>query len=233
MNMDMKKIMFLLLVVFMASSNCLDLCAQKKDVTGCVVDLDGKPVKGARIGVVNTKIIEKTDKKGEFSLKNVLPTDSVVIYLKGNRGARFLLGDVTQLLLKVKSDALVIDNGKGSTNSVSVETLVFKRYGSGSVITAQMIERNGYLTIKEAIKACIPGVNFEYTNGEDKIVIRGSKSLNLSTDPLVILDGAETTFSAADQGCHVNDVQMIEVIKDGLGYGAKGANGVIVIKTKK
>ena len=225
----MKKIMFLLLVVFMASSNCLDLCAQKKDVTGCVVDMDGKPVKGARIGVVNTKIIEKTDKKGEFSLKNVLPTDSVVIYLKGNRGARFLLGDVTQLLLKVKSDALVIDNGKGSTNSVSVETLVFKRYGSGSVITA----RNGYLTIKEAIKACIPGVNFEYTNGEDKIVIRGSKSLNLSTDPLVILDGAETTFSAADQGCHVNDVQMIEVIKDGLGYGAKGANGVIVIKTKK
>ena len=53
----MKKIVFLLLVVFIASSNCLDLCAQKKDVTGCVVDLDGKPVKGARIGVVTLCLV--------------------------------------------------------------------------------------------------------------------------------------------------------------------------------
>ncbi len=229
----MKKSLFLILSFIFASLNCLDLCAQKKEIIGSVVDQEGKPVKGVRIGVVNTKILEKTDKKGEFCLKNVFPSDSVVVYLKGNRGARFLLGEVARLQLMVKRDALMIGNGEGTTGSVSIETLVLKRYGSGSVITAQMIERNGYLTIKEAIKACIPGVSFDYSDGGEKIVIRGSKSLNLSTEPLVILDGVETSFNAADQGCHVNDVEFIEVIKDGLGYGAKGANGVIVIKTKK
>lgn len=229
----MKKVLLLLLAVFIVSSNAINVFAQKKDVNGMVVDQDGNPVKGARLGVVNTTLMVKTNKKGEFSLKGVFPSDSVVIYLKGNKGAKFLLGDMERLQLKVKSDVLMIDNGKSVASSVSVETLVFKRYGSGSVVTAQMIERNGYLTIKEAIKACIPGVSFDYSDGGEKIVIRGSKSLNLSTDPLVILDGVETTFSAADQGCHVNDVELIEVIKDGLGYGAKGANGVIVIRTKR
>lgn len=229
----MKKSLFLILSFIFASLNCLDLCAQKKEIIGSVVDQEGKPVKGVRIGVVNTKILEKTDKKGEFCLKNVFPSDSVVVYLKGNRGARFLLGEVARLQLMVKRDVLMIGNGEGTTGSVSIETLVLKRYGSGSVITAQMIERNGYFTIKEAIKACVPGVSFDYSDGGEKIVIRGSKSLNLSTEPLVILDGVETSFNAADQGCHVNDVELIEVIKDGLGYGAKGANGVIVIKTKK
>lgn len=233
MNMDMKRKMFLGLAIVVACLSCLNVFAQKKEVTGIIVDQEGKPVKGARIGIVNTTFMEKTNKKGEFRLKDVLPTDSVVIFLKGNRGAKFLLGDATQLQLKVKSDALLIDNGKSVTSTVSVETLMLKRYGSGSVVTAQMIERNGYLTIKEAIKSCISGVSFDYSEDGEKVIIRGSKSLNLSTDPLVLLDGVETTFAAADQGCHVNDVEIIEVIKDGLGYGAKGANGVIVIKTKK
>ena len=144
-----------------------------------------------------------------------------------------MLGDAGRLQLKVSSGALEVGDGKGAAPTVTVAEWVFKRYGSGSVITAQMIERNGYLTIKEAVKACIPGVSFEYSDEGERILIRGSKSLNLSTDPLVIVDGAETTFAAADQGCHVNDVELIEVVKDGLGFGAKGANGVIIIKTKK
>lgn len=231
--MNRRKVFFLLLSFVFTSLSCLGLCAQKKDVAGTVVDLDGKPLKGIRVGVVNTKILEKTDKQGAFYLEGVFPTDSVVVYLKGNRGARFVLGEVTRLRLVLKNDALMIGNDKETTGSVSLETLVLKKYGSGSVVTAQMIERNNYLTIKEAVKACIPGISFDYSEGGEKVVIRGSKSLNLSTEPLVILDGVETTFNAADQSCHVNDVEIIEVIKDGLGYGAKGANGVIVIKTKK
>ena len=229
----MKKNLLLLSAILMASFAVFDGYAQKKGVEGVVADEGGNPVKNVRIGVVNTKILEKTDKKGEFRLKGVLPTDSVVVYQKEGKGAKFLLGDAGRLQLKVSSGALEVGDGKGAAHTVTVDELVFKRYGSGSVITAQMIERNGYLTIKEAVKACIPGVSFEYSDEGERILIRGSKSLNLSTDPLVIVDGAETTFAAADQGCHVNDVELIEVVKDGLGYGAKGANGVIIIKTKK
>ena len=79
------------------------------------------------------------------------------------------------------------------------------------------------------IKAFIPG--FSTSGGSS--TIRGSKTLTLSTEPLVLLDGRETTLDEADQSCNAQDVELIEVIKDGLGYGAKGANGVIIIRTKK
>ena len=207
----------------------LDVSAQKRDVTGRVVNESGKPVKGVRISIVNTKIMERTNKKGEFRLKDVLPTDSVIVYLKGNQGAKFLLGDVEQLQLQVKEGALAIGNGENAMKSVSLENMYFKRYGSGNIVTRQMIERNNFLSIKEAIKAFIPG--FSTSGGSS--TIRGSKTLTLSTEPLVLLDGRETTLDEADQSCNAQDVELIEVIKDGLGYGAKGANGVIIIRTKK
>ena len=207
----------------------LTLSAQKRDVTGRVVNESGKPVKGVRISIVNTKIMKRTNKKGEFRLKDVLPTDSAVVYLKGNRGAKFLLGDVEQLQLQVKEETLAIDNGENAVKSVSLENMYFKRYGSGNIVTRQMIERNNFLSIKEAIKAFIPG--FSTSGGSN--AIRGSKTLTLSTEPLVLLDGRETTLDEADQSCNAQDVELIEVIKDGLGYGAKGANGVIIIRTKK
>ena len=208
---------------------CLDLSAQKRDVPGTVVDESGKPVKDVRICIANTKIVEKTNKKGEFRLKDVLSTDSLIVYLKGNQGAKFLLGDTEQLHLQVKVDALAIEGSGSSVSSVSLETMLFKRYGSGNSVTWQMIERNNYLSIKDAIRAFIPG--FSTSGGSASI--RGSNTLNLSTEPLVLLDGRETTLAEADQTCNMQDVELIEVIKDGLGYGAKGANGVIIIQTKK
>lgn len=223
----MKRVVFVLMVL--CSFCCLDLMAQKRDVTGTVVNESGKPVKGVRISIVNTKIMERTNKKGEFRLKDVLPTDSAIVFLKGNRGAKFLLGDVEQLQLQVKEGALAIGNGENVTSSVSLETMYFKRYGSGNIVTRQMIERNNFLSIKEAIKAFIPG--FSTSGGSN--TIRGSKTLNLSTEPSVLVDGREMTLDEADQSCNAQDVELIEVIKDGLGYGAKGANGVIIIQTKK
>lgn len=168
----------------------LDVSAQKRDVTGRVVNESGKPVKGVRISIVNTKIMERTNKKGEFRLKDVLPTDSAIVYLKGNRGAKFLLGDAEQLQLQVKEGALAIGNGENAMKSVSLENMYFKRYGSGNIVTRQMIERNNFLSIKEAIKAFIPG--FSTSGGSS--TIRGSKTLTLSTEPLVLLDGRETTL---------------------------------------
>ena len=226
----MKK--YLLLLAVLISVNCL--FAQKRNVVGVVTDTDGKPLKGIQLKVLDTKIQVKTNKNGEFLLKSVRPDDSVVVYLQRDKGAKFLLGDVEKLQLKLKKEAIQIDNGRGVSIESLFEKQLLKEYGSGNVISARMIERNGYLSINEAIKACIPGVNFQITgNGEEKVSIRGEKSLNLSNEPLVILDGVETDIANANVNCSIYDVELIEVIKDGLGYGVKGANGVIVIKTKK
>lgn len=226
----MKK--FFLILILLATVS--GLFAQKRNVSGTVTDMDGKPLKGIQLKVLDTKIQVKTDKKGEFLLKSVRPDDSVMVYLQRDKGAKFLLGDVERLQLKLNKEAVRVDNGKGMSIESLFEQQLLQEYGSGNVVTARMIERNNYLSVKEAIKACIPGVNFQYTSsGEEKVSIRGEKSLNLSNEPLVIVDGVETNMSQANATCNIYDVEMIEVIKDGLGYGVKGANGVIVIKTKK
>lgn len=223
---------YLLLLVALICVSCL--FAQKRNVAGTVTDMDGKPLKGIQLKVLDTKIQVKTGKKGEFLLKSVRPDDSVMVYLQRDKGAKFLLGDVERLQLKLNKEAVQVDNGKGMSIESLFEKQLLQEYGSGNVVTARMIERNNYLSVKEAIKACIPGVNFQYTSsGEEKVSIRGEKSLNLSNEPLVIVDGVETTMSQANATCNIYDVELIEVIKDGLGYGVKGANGVIVIKTKK
>jgi outer membrane receptor protein involved in Fe transport len=102
-----------------------------------------------------------------------------------------------------------------------------------SVITSEMIERMNSLTIADAIKGLVPGVNVQTdSTGESFVTMRGNKSLNLSRNALIIVDGMETTFDHAN-GMSVYDVESIEINKDGFGYGIKGANGVITIKTKK
>lgn len=226
----MRRILYVLVALVCAAS----LVAQKKDVRGTVSDMDGKPVKGVTIKVLDTKIRVKTNKKGEFLLKSVQPDDSVAVFLQRDRGAKFLLGDVKSLELKINRDALHVDQGNGVSFDSLLDKEVLREYGSGNVITKRMITRNNYLSIKEAIKACIPGISFQYgESGEEKVSIRGVKSLTLSSEPLVILDGSETTLNDANTACSIYDVELIEVYKEGLGYGAKGANGVIVITTKK
>lgn len=226
----MKKLLYVIVLLICYGP----LFAQKRNVSGIVTDTNGKPLKGIQIKVMDTKILVKTNKNGEFLLKSVRPDDSVMVYLQRDKGAKFLLGEVDKLQLKIKKEAIQVDNGKGLAIESLFEQQLLQEYGSGNIVTARMIERNNYLSVKEAIKACIPGVNFQYTeSGEERVSIRGEKSLNLSNEPLVIVDGVETNMTSANATCNIYDVELIEVIKDGLGYGVKGANGVIVIKTKK
>jgi TonB-dependent SusC/RagA subfamily outer membrane receptor len=78
----------------------------------------------------------------------------------------------------------------------------------------------------EALQGLVPGLSI--TNG--KAIIRGIGSINASTDPLLLVDGVEVeTLSYVN----VYDVDKVEVLKDANIYGARGANGVILVTTKR
>jgi len=99
------------------------------------------------------------------------------------------------------------------------------------MITAKMIERRNVLSIAEAIKTMASGVNVQNRSGELIVTMRGTKSFTLPENALIILDGMETTFDQANT-ISIHEVDYIEINKDGIGYGVRGANGVVIIKLK-
>ncbi|HCO68078.1 MAG TPA: hypothetical protein DIT04_10045, partial [Dysgonomonas sp.] len=95
------------------------------------------------------------------------------------------------------------------------------------LLTSEDIIRLGSRTFMDAVKT-IPGVNMR----QGTLAIRGVNSFNSSTEPLFILDGSETSLAALES-LDIYTIESIQVNKTGFGYGVKGANGVIMVKTKK
>lgn len=208
---------------------------QDMNVTGTVVSENGKPVKNVKLSVLNLPVTAKTNKNGWFVLKKVRPDDTIVVRINSANYAKFRIGE-NDTLKMVLSDNLLSINRDGKEpllTPVLQGTLYNNETRTVSVITAKMIERTNALTVVDAIKGMIPGVHIQAAeSGAYYATMRGGKSLNMSEHALVIVDGIETTLDFAN-GVSVNDIETIEINKDGFGYGVKGANGIIIIKTKK
>lgn len=192
---------------------------------GIVTDIAQNPIKKVKVYNYDSKRFTFTDKNGKFGLTNVKATDTLhLVYNKkqydipvnGMKSMRIRLADQLE---KVVEDQELVDLGM---------TFVKRREytGSASGLSGEELVRMGYTDVTTAILGTVPGV----TNVNGKLVIRGINSINLSTEPLYLIDGVE---SSSLTGISIYDVDHIEVIKDSNMYGAKGANGVINIKTKR
>ena len=103
-----------------------------------------------------------------------------------------------------------------------------------SIITRQQIEESRASDLYELLQGRVPGLNVEAVDGEQRISLRGGTSLELDNEPLFVIDGTNYESSnEADRSVNINDIEKIEVYKDGSVFGFKGANGAIVITTKK
>lgn len=103
---------------------------------------------------------------------------------------------------------------------------------SVSKVTPEENQMGSYSNIAEYLIGRVPGLSVTKQGGGYKYTIRGINSINLSTDPLFIVDGVETM---SIDYLNPRDIQSVEVIKDGSAsiYGSRGANGVILITTKR
>ena len=222
----MKKLIFSIMISVFA---CVAVFAQKQKAVpfnGIVADLLGQPLKGARVWVVSPDYYTTTDKKGKFGLTNVRPTDTLHVKYKKQlylipvdtmKSVRVRLGD--ELQFDVQQDDELVNFGYGFV----------KRRESCSAtsgISGDVLVRTGRTDVMEALQGLVPGLSI--TNG--KAIIRGIGSINASTDPLLLVDGVEVeTLSYVN----VYDVDKVEVLKDANIYGARGANGVILVTTKR
>ena len=221
----MKKLIFSIMISVFA---CVAVLAQEQKAVpfnGVVADILGQPLKGAKVWVVDPNYYTTTDKKGKFGLTNVQPTDTLHVKYKKQlylipvdtmKSVRVRLGDV--LKYEVRQDEELVNFGYGFV----------KRRESCMATTGipgELLVRTGRTNLLDAMQGLVPGL--VVSNG--KAVIRGIGTIYGSTDPLFILDGVEISSLSF---VNVNDVETVEVQKDGSMYGAKGANGVILVTTK-
>ncbi|MBR0166891.1 MAG: TonB-dependent receptor [Prevotella sp.] len=218
---------------------CLFLCvgsalAQTK-VAGTVLSQDdGQPIIGAAVKVDGTSTGMLTDVNGRFSLtlpegKNTI-TISYLGYisqtLKAKNGMRvFLKSDAAAL-----DEVIVVAYG---TQKKSAFT------GSAAQVDSKAIEAHVSSNVANALAGAAPGVQIINTSGDPAsssptIRVRGIGSMSAGNNPLIVLDGMP--FDGALNSINPNDVESMTVLKDASAsaiYGARGANGVVLITTKK
>ena len=213
---------------------CVGSALAQTKVSGTVLSQeDGQPIIGAAVKVVGTSTGLLTDVNGKFTVTLPAGKDQLEItYLgmepqtvKAKNGMRvFMKTDA-----KVVDEVIVVAFG---TAKKSAFTGAAKAVGSEDIALAQTTSVTG------ALAGNVAGVQLTQSSGSPSgsptIRIRGFSSLNAGKDPLIIVDGAP--YSGDMANINPNDVESMTVLKDAASnalYGARGANGVVMITTKK
>ena len=227
----MRKLFLLMVSVMMCA---IGLHAQTRTIHGTVLDAsDNEPLIGATIMPVGSKNGTSADIDGKFTLTLPTSVKKVTVSYVG----------YTSKTVDVKSDMTIYLD----SSTTSLDNLVVVAYGvqtkesltgSVAVVGAKEIEERPVTDVTAALEGNAPGVQVNNSIGmpgaAPTIRIRGFNSINGSNDPLYVVDGVPYSGTTAD--LNPADIESISVLKDAASaalYGNKGANGVILITTKK
>lgn len=228
----MRSRLFLLLAFLLIGA--FEIYAQDITMKGNVKDATGEPIIGASIKVQgNASIGTVTDLDGNFSLSVPRTAKQVEISYIGMRTqfVTITAGQALNIIMEENAEQLdeVVVIGYGT---------VKKRDLTGSVasVSGKAIAATPVSNIAQAMQGKLPGVNVISQDGRPdatvSIRIRGGGSISQSNDPLILVDGV-TVGSLSD--IPSDQVESIDVLKDASStaiYGARGANGVILVTTK-
>jgi len=204
-------------------------------VQGTVSDEKGLPLPGVSVKVKGTSAGAITDANGKYSLTDVDGNATLVFSFIGYNTQEVAVNNKEQIDVKLteasKELNQVVVVGYGTQKRVDLTGAV------GSVNSKQLQERPAQ-TVEEELAGKIAGVNVSTNSGapggETKIRIRGYSSINTNTDPLYVVDGV--VWTEGGSSLNPNDIASIDVLKDASStaiYGTRGANGVILITTKR
>lgn len=223
---------FLAILMLMAYSSTL--YAQDITVSGTVKDANAEPLIGATVIVKgNSSMGTVTDFDGNFTLKVPSEAATLVFSYVGMTTQEKVVGKQRVFNIVLNDNSLleeVVVVGFGQQKKESV-------VGAITQTNSKVLERTGGVTsLGQALTGNLPGVVTMSTTGkpgdeDPEITIRGVTSWN-SSAPLILVDGVERPMSSVD----INSVASISVLKDASAtavFGVRGANGVILITTKR
>lgn len=232
MNLKNKLTLFVMLFFNIA------LFAQSTALTGKVVSAtDDIPIPGVNVIVMNTSRGTTTDFDGNYQIE-VKSGDVLQFSYVGFVSQKQIINNQSTINVSLLEDKNQLDEvvviGYGTQKKANLT-------GSISKLVNKKLDQSPSARIDDALKGQIAGVNILSSNtaaGEaPTITVRGQGSISFESNPLIVIDGivvgTDTGFLSS---IGTNDVESIEVLKDASSsaiYGSRGANGVIVINTKK
>ena len=207
----------------------------QRQITGKVSDDKGNPVSNVSVQVKGSNAGTTTKEDGSFTL--TIPTDGKTLILSS-------VGYATQEIAVSNQSSfnLILKNAEQSMDEVVVVAYGTARKGAVTNSVAQMsakeLENRPVTNVISALSGVAPGVTTNSSNGQPgsspAVRIRGFGSLNASSSPLYVVDGVPYDYDISN--INVDDIENVSVLKDAAAsalYGARAANGVIQITTKK
>jgi len=243
----MKKIYFLrysLLMLFICLANWV--FAQTGTITGRIVDETNLPLPGATVTLKGTTLGAAADVNGNFKIANS-PLGAQVLVVK-------FIGyeQLEQPITVTGSSNVTLQLKSSSTLLAQVAVIgygVVKKTdatGAVDVVTAKDLNKGAVNSVQDALVGKLAGVNVTSNSGAPgntaTIRIRGTTSINASSDPLIVIDGVPISNVVAGGAPNIlttinpNDIENVTVLKDASAtaiYGSRGSSGVILITTKR
>lgn len=232
--------------------------AQRTSVSGRITGEDGTPLAGVSVQVKGTKTGVSTNNNGEYTISVSKPTDVLVFSSVGFENQETAVNGQSSIDTKLMTantklnDVVVVGYGTQRQKDVT---------GAVSSVTADDFNEGPLLSPQQLIQGKMAGVNISQNSGKpgasNTVRIRGGTSLTQSNDPLYVIDGVPISTSSGVSQANIrgngtdvfdqepvnplmtinpNDIESVTVLKDASAtaiYGSRGANGVIVITTKK
>lgn len=208
---------------------------QGKKVTGVVVDATGEPVIGANVVVKGTTNGTITDFDGNYTIEGVSASDVLVFSYIGYLSQEITVGNQAAINVTLSEDSQALEEvvvvGYGVMRKSDVT-------GSIGVAKGDELTKNQNFSALDNLRGKVSGVNIFSNSSQpgaysNRVVIRGMATINASSNPLYVVDGVVMeNFDLVNP----NDIESMEVLKDASAaaiYGARGANGVIMVTTKR
>ena len=221
-----------LLITFILA--CCSIFAQS-EITGRVTDArDGTALAGVTVSVKGGNTITTTDENGNFRIN--APRDAILVFSSiGFTDVEVRASDASTVVLQVSQRNLQEVVVTGYTTQT-------RRQATASVsrISGESVKLQPIASFDQLLQGKAPGVLIQSQSGQpgspaSNITIRGKGSVLASTQPLFIVDGIQVT-GADFQSINPGDIESYNVLKDAVAtsqYGSRGANGVIVVTTKR
>ncbi len=228
----MKKYLFILILFLCGTASILS--AQSIDIQGVVVDENGESVVGVAVLVAGSKTAAITDVAGKYAIR-AGKSDILVFSALGYEELREDIAGRNRIDVSLKSSIMTLDDavviGYGTQKKSDLT-------GSVSVVSTDDINSPAFNSADQALQGRVAGVDIVSGGGEpgaeSTIRVRGTRSITAGNDPLIVVDGV---LGAVDNFSDINpdDIKSISILKDASStaiYGARGANGVILVTTK-
>lgn len=231
----MKKTILMILIIFATISYGQ---SGKTKISGTVVDEKNLPLPGVTVLIKGTNLAVSTDIDGLYSIA-VGDTNSVLVFsFIGYDNKEVVVGSDVTINIKLipaenkLEEVVVVGYGTQKKSDVT---------GSVTTVSKERLSQLPVTNVLQSVQGAVAGVSITQSSSVPgsgvSAVIRGTNSISASTGPFIVLDGMPySTTGGSINDINPNDIESMEILKDASAvaiYGTRGANGVILITTKK